>query len=161
MTLGKGNILVNDEGEAILCDFRLSKIRHDTTRTQTTFREGGLSRYLAPELSAGLDLTTRIERTSDIYSMGMTFFALASHSVPFSGLLDHRAISDAQEGKRPSPLSSSIDLSSECVDELWTLMGRMWDHTPSRRPNASDVADGVRHIAHRVRVLPQGSRAAQ
>lgn len=147
----QGNILVSDDGAAILCDFGFSRIRHDMTRTKTMLREGGVGRYLAPELSEGLDTTTRIEKASDIYGMGMTFFALAAHSIPFSGMTDYRAVALAQSGVRPSPRSAAMDLPKKCGDELWDLMGRMWDHTPNRRPDASDVAVSVKSIARHVR----------
>ena len=47
----QGNILINGERNAVLCDFGFSCIRHEVTRTHTMIREGGRLRYLAPELS--------------------------------------------------------------------------------------------------------------
>lgn len=39
-------------GEPIICDFGLSRIRHEVTRTRTMIHEGGRTRFLVPELSA-------------------------------------------------------------------------------------------------------------
>ena len=38
------NILVNDSGGAVLCDFGLARIRHEVTRTNTGIIEGGYYR---------------------------------------------------------------------------------------------------------------------
>lgn len=130
---------MNDAGEAVLCDFGFSRVRHEVTRTRTAIREGGVARYLAPELSSGPE-KFRTERSSDIYSMGMAFLAIATQSIPFGDYPEHAAIAAAQRGERPSPLSSLVNLPEDCMEELWILMKEMWDHDPKRRPDAPEVA---------------------
>lgn len=57
---------MNDEGEALLSDFGLSRIRHEDNRTRTLTAQGGT--YLAPELFDGAFDTTR---ETDCYSFGI------------------------------------------------------------------------------------------
>ena len=71
---------MNVEGQAVLCDFGLARIRHEVTRPCTSIREGGKLRYLAPELLSGPE-SFRTTAESDIYSLAMTFFQLGDLSL--------------------------------------------------------------------------------
>ncbi|KAJ6521762.1 kinase-like domain-containing protein, partial [Mycena capillaripes] len=67
------NILVEESGRALLCDFGLSCIKADTTsRTAHTAKNivAGSHNWMAPELLAGSPPKT----PSDIYAFGMTLF---------------------------------------------------------------------------------------
>lgn len=154
--------MVNIAGEAVVCDFGCSRIRHEITRTWTTPNDGGAGRYLAPELSIGPE-PFRIERTSDIYSMGMTFFALSTQSFPFNSLNLHRAVNDAQKGIRPTrPAMFAGELvCDQQKDKLWSLIDTMWAHDSEIRPSASEIAEGASQLAKDLRletamVIPGG-----
>ena len=69
---------MNDEGEALLSDFGLARIRHETTRKNTMRQEGGDSRYLAPELAYSAD-AFRSTKEADCYSFAMTIYELGEH----------------------------------------------------------------------------------
>jgi serine/threonine protein kinase len=71
------NILIND-GKLKITDFGLSKIVHDGTR-QLTFKGYGHIKYMAPE---GWKKETNTIQM-DIYSMGITFFELATLRHPY------------------------------------------------------------------------------
>ncbi|MGE6227605.1 serine/threonine-protein kinase [Paenibacillus chitinolyticus] len=71
------NILINDDVIKI-SDFGLSKIVHDSTR-QLTFKGFGALRYMAPEGWKNEKNTIQM----DIYSMGITFFELATLQHPY------------------------------------------------------------------------------
>ena len=67
------NILVEDSGRAVLCDFGLSRIKADaTSRTAHTASTliAGSRNWMAPELLAG----SPPKMPSDIYAFGMTLF---------------------------------------------------------------------------------------
>lgn len=144
------NILVNDIGEPVLCDFGFSRIRHEVSRTQTIHRQGGVARYLAPELSSGPD-HYRTERASDLYSMGMTFLALATQIHPFPELDEAAAVSAAQQGKRPTMTGVSTGIPGNCATQLFVLIQEMWDHDPAKRPPAQEAAKKTINIASLVR----------
>lgn len=81
----KNNILIDANGRAVVCDFGLSRILHEVTRSRTRIQEGGHLRFLAPELSAGEDEKFRTTTASDVYSLGMALFELLTLEPPFSG----------------------------------------------------------------------------
>jgi len=97
----KENILVTASGDALLCDFGLSRVRHEISRTFTSVRQGGRLRFIAPEIyDAEEDVFA--DEPSDIYSLAMTIYALGILSVPFDDLRNERsAARAAREGKRP------------------------------------------------------------
>lgn len=137
---------MNGEGKPVLCDFGLSRIRHEATRNLSLIQEGGTPRYLAPELSIG-PLHFRTNEASDVYSLGMTFFALATQTLPFSALTDKAAERAAEIKQRPNPRTSYVSLPENCAQLLWRLMGKMWDHDPESRPLAALVAEEMSWIA--------------
>ncbi|KAF8310006.1 kinase-like protein [Clavulina sp. PMI_390] len=55
------NVLINSHGQAILCDFGHSRIFHKVPRNTSIVLEGGVQRYLAPELTSGVEFRTTME----------------------------------------------------------------------------------------------------
>lgn len=77
-----GNILLTADGTAKLADFGLAKEASDTSVTHTGVTAMGTPNYVSPEQAAGeRDLDIR----SDVYSLGVTLYHLATGSVPFEG----------------------------------------------------------------------------
>jgi serine/threonine protein kinase len=72
------NILIDDSGKAVLCDFGLSRIKADVT-TRTTFSErniAGSRNWMAPEqLMGGVP-----KKPCDIYAFGMTIYEVSTTS---------------------------------------------------------------------------------
>ncbi|KAJ6524675.1 kinase-like domain-containing protein [Mycena vulgaris] len=75
------NILVEDSGKALLCDFGLSRVKSDvTSRTAemgTTVATGSRN-WMAPELLAG----SLVKTWTDIYAFGMTIYELYTDETP-------------------------------------------------------------------------------
>src|ERR1700733_3160441 len=97
----KKNILVSNTGHSLLCDFGLSRIRHELSLTSATIRQGGNNRFIAPEISPEKD-DIRVNEQSDIYSLAMTIYALGTKSPPFKDVKPHHARRMAAKGDRPS-----------------------------------------------------------
>ena len=98
----KNNIVVDEGGNALICDFGFSRIRHEVTRTHSKIREGGRTRFLAPELLDGPQ-EFRTTTSSDVYSLSLTFFSLVTLETPFSHYArDLAAAAASQRGERPS-----------------------------------------------------------
>jgi serine/threonine protein kinase len=125
-----------------LCDFGLSRIRYEISRTYTTVHQGGHGRFLAPEIYKAED-DTRINESSDIYSLAMTIYALGTRSLPFAGLKNWAACSAAARGERPSKRNSLGGLMTDDSELLWSLMERMWDGRPEIRPTISCVRNEI------------------
>ncbi|KAF8310011.1 kinase-like protein [Clavulina sp. PMI_390] len=149
------NVLVTATGEAMLCDFGLSRIHHDVTRTATNILEGGHRRYVAPELVNSASERFRTTKSSDIYSLGMTFYSLITLDVPFQNLRDYDAMHQINNGRRPGrPKTSTILADSRIQAAIWVLIKEMWAHKPATRPTAADVLRRVHSTEDILRVGP-------
>ena len=129
----------------MLCDFGLSRVRHEVSRTHTTILQGGRQRFVAPEISSGLE--DRVNEKSDIYSLAVTIYALGTLSLPFGGIREAAACKAVQEGARPQRRSLLGGLTTEETAYLWFLLERMWNHDPQRRPTASVAQDETIHTS--------------
>ncbi|KAF8301046.1 kinase-like protein [Clavulina sp. PMI_390] len=149
------NILITDSGHALICDFGLSRIRHDITRTHTTLNQGGRLRFIAPELSRGPE-QFRSNEASDIYSLAMTIYSLGVCKVPlWDTANDRQAVKLLEEGKRPGydlDLQSVTDverfggLEDSSNLKLWSLLRQMWVHDPAERITAHRVREELASI---------------
>jgi serine/threonine protein kinase len=111
---------MNNEGEALLCDFGLSRIRHEVARTRTDIRSGGRVPYLAPELLAGID-QYRTTEASDVYALAMTFVELGTLLPPFHGVVanEFKLSNLVQDGLRPAAPTTHGNLPLPKFQELW------------------------------------------
>ena len=131
----------------MLCDFGLSRIRYEVTRTHTNIREGGRLRYLAPELSYEPDCF-RTTAASDVYSLGLTLFNLSTLRVPYEEHRNEMAAADAaRSGRRPQKPDTTRFFAGP-FDALWDLLVLMWAHDGSARPAAGTVAQRLKEILH-------------
>ncbi|KAF8312095.1 kinase-like protein [Clavulina sp. PMI_390] len=138
--LHPGNILMNELGEPILCDFGLSRIRHEVTRTRTMIFEGGRFRFLAPELSSGRTENFRTSRESDIFALAMTFLVAWTGKPPFSEIRNERKVaSQIQKGQRPKRPPSAGPTLLPDSDTFWALLEGMWVQEAAGRLSASTV----------------------
>jgi len=131
--------LIGPFGNALLCDFGLSRIRHEVTRSQTNIREGGRKRFLAPELSAGAE-KFRTSAASDIFSLSMTLLNVWTRDFPFAEIYkEQKAEAAIRKGRRPGRPAVQINLPSNVEQEFWLLLVDMWTHDASSRPPSEDV----------------------
>src|ERR1700733_7295123 len=93
-------------------------------------REGGRYRFLAPELLDGpQDL--RPTKSSDIYSLSLTFFNLATLETPFSRYpRDISASNAALRGERPEEPAELPFFTPDRFESLFGLLKEMWSHDP-------------------------------
>lgn len=131
---------MDPNGEPVICDFGLTKIRHEYTRTFTRTLIGGSTRFIAPELIESETGEFRTTAASDCYAFAMTILELGTSNRPFSNLLNDFAVIRALERRvRPSKPEKMANLSAEHLNRLWTLVEAMWSHDPRERPRLSDV----------------------
>jgi len=127
------NVLADESGEALLCDFGLCRIRYEISRTHTEIRQGGRVRFVAPELWSG-QRPLRINEASDTYSLAMTIYALGTHRRPlFKYDNDFAVVNAIQTGARPEQPESLGGLPPHKTEELWKIMSAMWAQDPDRR----------------------------
>ncbi|KAJ7025722.1 kinase-like domain-containing protein [Mycena alexandri] len=131
------NILVEDSGRALLCDFGLSRIKADaTSRTAHTAQSiiAGSRNWMAPELLAG----SPPKLPSDIYAFGMTLFELYTDETPLVNIAHTDFIELVfRSGVRPDRPDS--DEVPKLTDSLWTLAEKCWLQAAKARPTAGQI----------------------
>ena len=74
------NVLLDERGNCLLSDFGIAKIIEGTSRFTTTGGLIGTPAYMSPEQGAG----EKIDRRSDIYSLGVMLYEMATGRAPFA-----------------------------------------------------------------------------
>ncbi|KAK4689262.1 hypothetical protein P7C73_g848, partial [Tremellales sp. Uapishka_1] len=126
------NVLVDDDNQAIICDFGLSHLKMDLTRRSASSATApsplsGTMRWQAPERLAGGPLTTQC----DVYAFAMSVFELydQSESAPFGYVDDAIVKNNVQKSGLRPPRPPNVP------DELWSLVERCWAQDPKARPS--------------------------
>ncbi|TFK74230.1 kinase-like protein [Pluteus cervinus] len=131
------NILIDDAGDALLCDFGLSRIKADAS-AQSTQVAPGSRHWMSPERILGGGL----KKPVDIYAFGMTIYELYAEERPLGHIeakdLIHLVVDMNVRPERPDKVDAP-----ELSDELWDLARRCWAKSPEERPTASIVCDNL------------------
>jgi serine/threonine protein kinase len=136
-----GNILIADDGTALISDFGIAHALGDATLT-TRGLIHGTPAYLAPEVARGGEA----EFASDVFSLGATVYSAVEGTPPFgtdenSIALLHRVAS----GQFPSPQRSGA---------LTPVILEMLSPDPEARPSMRTVADNLASVAAGSRSSP-------
>lgn len=128
------NVLVSDQGEAMLCDFGLSKLMEDAPSGFTTsFATGGTLRWIAPELLNGEVCSTK----SDVYSFACLALEIMTGRPPYVNLRTDSAVMNALLlGITPSPIHYP---ELPPTNALWRIFGECWRMEPYKRPSMEEV----------------------
>lgn len=100
------NILIDQMGKALLCDFGIS-IQTDAPRL-TGEKTIGTSAYMSPEQFCE---PTKVSPCSDIYSAGIVLFEMLTGKVPFDGPTDHAIGQQHLSTPPPDPRSINPEIS--------------------------------------------------
>ena len=122
--LHSGNILLDDNRTAMLCDFGLSR-SSSSDQTTELVATIGVASFLAPERFP----TRRPPYTvaCDIYSLGVTFWHISSGRIPFaSRLRDPRLLKELMDGLREEIVPGT-------PREFRDLIVKCWDKESSKR----------------------------
>ncbi|HQY22136.1 MAG TPA: protein kinase [Gammaproteobacteria bacterium] len=126
------NILLDDQ-KAKLTDFGLSKVKNETKSLTKNHQKSkelvGTLPWIAPELFEREQYTYK----SDIYSLGITFWELASRKIPYAEDTPEAIPVFVGRGKREA-------IPSDCPEKLAHLIQQCWAGNPESRPSASDIA---------------------
>jgi len=139
------NILVDsDTGHLTLLDFGISRALGQVERGQLV----GTYAYLPPEAIKGSPVDAR----SDLYSLGITLFALAARRVPFRGRgTDVLAAHLYEEAPRLEP--------EQAEEEVADVVARLLAKEPGARPAAAGEVLGAVADAHGIS-LPDEDKVA-
>jgi eukaryotic-like serine/threonine-protein kinase len=136
-----GNILITEDGSAMISDFGISHALGDATITATGMIHGTPA-YLAPEAARGLPTTF----ASDVFSLGSTFYAMVEGEPPFGS--DKNAIAllhRVAQGGYPAPKHAG---------PLAPLLWEMLFPQPKRRPSMASVVQSLSEARERARGWP-------
>jgi serine/threonine-protein kinase len=117
------NILLDEEGNAVVTDFGIAKVAESTSHTQTGTTVGTPA-YMSPEQCWSREVTA----ASDQYSLGIVIYEMLTGKPPFSG--PTLGILRAHTEDPPGPI---LDVRPECPPELAGAVHRMLEKEPSAR----------------------------
>ncbi|KAF7965586.1 hypothetical protein HWV62_42697 [Athelia sp. TMB] len=139
-----GNILINDQEQALLADFGRSKKIGIAGYTTALFC--GSTRHMAPELfpeetpeGDEVDPDMIFCMATDMYAFAMVCFEILTGNVPFKALrYDYQVISAIRRSKRPEP---TLEVQQSIPLDVWEIMYRCWNQDPGQRPSAGEVVE--------------------
>ncbi|KDN34285.1 hypothetical protein RSAG8_12625, partial [Rhizoctonia solani AG-8 WAC10335] len=138
------NVLVSDEGNAVLTDFGNSLLADQTMKfTQTTSSASMTVRWSAAELIAG---TSPATKASDVYALGMTVLETISGMISYHGKQDVTIMLLVTVKKQPPERPECIPNGCKNGERLWELLLGCWAYEPGERPSAEQVTATLRTI---------------
>ncbi|KAG8913619.1 hypothetical protein FRC00_001984 [Tulasnella sp. 408] len=142
-SLKPSNILVQDNGSAILSDFSLAKLATPDAKNTQTNPQVNVFRYQAPEVI----LDQPISEASDVYSWAMTALEIITGDPPYHtwrspGQLIAQVITKNQIPTRADYKSLVL----EKYPEVWELFVRCWKREPKDRPTAKEIVEVLKKI---------------
>jgi serine/threonine-protein kinase len=123
------NILVGYDGSIKVVDFGIAKAALRSDDPRSGFLKGKAS-YMSPEQCAG----GPIDRRSDVFSLGIVLYELATTTRLFKGASDAIVMDAIMKGRAPLPRVRRPDL----PNELSMIIMRALDTDPERRYQTAD-----------------------
>ncbi|CAF4037688.1 unnamed protein product, partial [Rotaria sp. Silwood1] len=131
------NFLLEKKHEEYLvkiCDFGLAKTRSETTcQTRNKTTESFTLAWAAPEILKFEDYTEK----SDIYSLGIVYWELATSRKPYDGLAPDLITHRVCDGQR-LPIQKIKPSNFDRVIE------KCWAHNPNDRPNSNHLMEMIK-----------------
>jgi serine/threonine protein kinase len=135
------NVLIHQDGRAMLADFGLARGAGQPTHLTTIGLAIGTPGYMAPEQVMGHD----VDKRADIYAMGVLTFEMLTGKLPFSGSNRMEVAYATVNG----PIPSAVKINPNLPDELDVLLARVLAKDPAQRPQT------IRDLLAQMARLPQ------
>jgi len=137
------NILVNDLGNPLLCDFGLAIIAEELAELpiSSVLQGSGNCRWMPREMLFGNDPPSL---GCDIWAFGMVVIEILTNRIPYHELKNDAqvvlAVYAGQVPQKPDQYNSSIP------DSIWAIAERCWANNPGDRPSASELREELQEI---------------
>jgi urea transport system substrate-binding protein len=112
------NILFSQSGVVKLVDFGLVKLMEDDLHLTQSGMLCGTPMYMSPEQASSKSM----DRRSDLYSLGATYYALLTGRAPFTGDGVPQILLAHLKDPTPDPRELVSDIPQECVQVLMKAM---------------------------------------
>ncbi|KAI5999123.1 kinase-like domain-containing protein [Pisolithus albus] len=142
------NVVISDEGHALLTDFGLSYLVNSSFCMTVPKQCGGSLNWMPPELleTDNIGMT----RAGDVWSFGMTAFELFTRRNPFHDTCNQKRIMvRILQGLLPCRPSDD-STRSRMTDEWWNMCCLCWNPIPSSRPSMSTIVDAIEQTTESV-----------
>ena len=132
-----GNILFDIEKEAFLADFGIAKIKSDASEDEEWIV--GTPSYMSPEQC----LSQKVDKRSDIYSMGVLLFKILTGQAPFHG----RSNEDLMDKHVNQPIPNILDLQPDLPAAWQEILNKAMAKSPADRyVSAGELAKDVQGL---------------
>lgn len=135
------NILISNDGRALLADFGLSTLRTCTFSLTIEARSGGTIAWIAPEILDGKGISVG----SDIWAFGMTALELFTRSRPFPEKPTEASIMYRILQGPPNRPHDELTC-SRLTDVWWDVCLLCWKAEPLSRPGISEIVQKLNDI---------------
>ncbi|AWP08572.1 putative receptor-interacting serine/threonine-protein kinase 3-like [Scophthalmus maximus] len=137
--LKPSNVLLNDEFNAKLADFGLSRVSTSAlnSNNEMTGEAGGTYKYMPPE---AFEASYEPVRAFDRYSYGILLWSIVTGKEPYPMAHSSLVALRIPEGDRP-PCKEINHREAEGLEELVDLMKLCWDQNPSKRPTFKECLE--------------------
>ena len=140
----KANILIGEDGNALLADFGLLTLISDPTNptASSSYVSAGTMRWMSPEL---LDPDQfgpkdgRPTKESDRYALGMVIYEVLSGQLPFASYREYVVMRKVIEGERPERPRG--EEGARFSDNLWRTLQQCWTQEPKGRPGIEAILE--------------------
>ncbi len=142
-----GNIMFLEDGSVKVMDFGIAKVAGEKGQTKTGMRLGTLW-YMSPEQIRGEEASV----SSDLYSVGVTLYQMATGRVPFGGDSEYKVMKAHLEEKPVPPWEIDGTISRDMGKIILKAIAK---DRKDRYQNAREFADELKSLESRSSVTPQ------
>jgi serine/threonine protein kinase/outer membrane protein assembly factor BamB len=143
------NIFLTNEGDLKIGDFGLARLLVGRMQTDSTIRGMGTPAYMSPELCRG----EQQDHRSDIYSLGVLFFEMATGQLPYRA----RGMIEMATKHSSAPIPSVRRINPAIPEVLEKMIRRMMGKVPEERyASMSEVLNLLDDLIFELRVARIG-----
>ncbi|KIM53495.1 hypothetical protein SCLCIDRAFT_31840 [Scleroderma citrinum Foug A] len=143
------NVLISEEGRALLTDFGLSCLTNSSFSVSTPGQFGGTLPWMSPEMLSVAVPVPPPTAARDVWAFAMMALELFTREDPFHPISGPFIMLRILRGPPDRP--SAEDTCFRLTDEWWSIFSECWHTEPSMRPTMSQVAKRIGQIMPSVR----------